>query len=250
MRRTIFFLLALYLLMPAMAQEDQRLAKANELYTSGQFEEAINAYEEILKTGIESPEIYYNLGNTYYKSGLLPQAILNYERGKLLAPHDKDIDYNLELARSQTIDKIEQVGEFFLVKWISALRNKADSDTWAYISIAFFTGVILMLLLFYFSRTAALKKIGFFVGILFFFIFIFSFSFSYKQKQKLVNRQYAIIFAPSVTIKSSPDASGTEIFLLHEGTKVKVIDTLGEWNQIELSDGNKGWLNSSTIEKI
>lgn len=250
MRRTIFILLALYLLQPVIAQEDQRLKNANELYTTGKFEDAINAYEEILKTGVESPQIYYNLGNSYYKSGLLPQAILNYERGKLLAPHDKDIEYNLELSRSQTIDKLEKVGDFFLSRWIGALRDKADSDTWAYMSIAFFTVVILMLFLFYFSRTAALKKIGFFVGILFLFLFIFSTSFSYKQKQKLVNRQFAIIFTPSVTVKSSPDASGTEIFLLHEGTKVKVVDTLGEWRQIELSDGNKGWLNSSTIEMI
>ncbi len=250
MRRTIFILLALYFTMPVMAQEDQRLKSANELYTTGKFEEAIQAYEDILKTGVESSEIYYNLGNTYYKNGLLPQAILNYERGKLLAPQDKDIDYNLELARSQTIDKIDKVGEFFLTKWIRALRNRADSDTWAYMSIAFFTGVIIMLFMFYFSRSAALKKIGFFVGIVLLFLFIFSFSFSHRQKQKLVNRQYAIIFAPTVTVKSSPDASGTEIFLLHEGTKVKVIDTLGEWCQIELSDGSKGWLNSSTIEDI
>ena len=250
MRRTIYILLALYFTMPVMAQEDQRLKSANELYTTGKFEEAIQAYEDILKTGVESSEIYYNLGNTYYKNGLLPQAILNYERGKLLAPQDKDIDYNLELARSQTIDKIDQVGEFFLIKWIRALRNRADSDTWAYMSIAFFTGVIIMLFMFYFSRSAALKKIGFFVGIVLLFLFIFSFSFSHRQKQKLVNRQYAIIFAPTVTVKSSPDASGTEIFLLHEGTKIKVIDTLGEWRQIELSDGSKGWLNSSTIEDI
>ncbi len=250
MRRTIFILLALYMLLPVMAQEDQRLEKANELYTTGKFEDASKAYEEILKTGVESPQIYYNLGNSYYKSGLLPQAILNYERGKLLAPQDKDIEYNLELSRSQTIDKLEKVGDFFLSRWVGALRDKADSDIWAYLSIAFFTGVILMLFLFYFSRTAALKKIGFFVGILSLFLFIVSFSFSYKQKQKLVNRQYAIIFAPSVTVKSSPDASGTEIFLLHEGTKVKVVDTLGEWRQIELSDGNKGWLNASTIEGI
>ncbi len=250
MRRAISILLALYMLLPVMAQEDQRLEKANELYTTGKFEDASKAYEEILKTGVENPQIYYNLGNSYYKSGLLPQAILNYERGKLLAPQDKDIEYNLELSRSQTIDKLEKVGDFFLSRWVGTLRDKADSDIWAYLSIALFTGVILMLFLFYFSRTAALKKISFFVGILSLFLFIVSFSFSYKQKQKLVNRQYAIIFAPSVTVKSSPDASGTEIFLLHEGTKVKVVDTLGEWRQIELSDGNKGWLNASTIEGI
>ncbi len=252
MRKTILILSALlYLfLMPVTAQEDQRFAKANELYTQGKFEEATKAYEEILRTGVESPELYYNLGNAYYKSGLLPQAILNYERAKLLAPRDQDIEYNLQLARSQTIDKIDKVGEFFLKTWIRALRNKADSDTWAYMSIAFFVMVIAMLFLFYFSSTATLKKAGFFMGILFLFLFIFSFSFSRQQKQKLVNRDYAIIFAPTVNVKSSPDASGTEIFVLHEGTKVKVIDELGEWRQIELSDGSKGWINASTIEII
>lgn len=250
MRRTIFILLALYFMMPLSAQEDQKFKKANELYSNGKFEEAAQAYEDILKTGVESPELYYNLGNAYYKSGLLPEAILNYERGKLLAPQDKDIEYNLELARSQTIDKIDQVGEFFLKRWIRELRDKADSDTWAYMSIAFFIGVIAMLFLFYFSRTAGLKKTGFFVGILFLFLFIFSFTFSHQEKQKLLKRDYAIIFAPNVTVKSSPDTSGTELFILHEGTKVKVIDKLGEWRQIELSDGNKGWLNVSTIKVI
>jgi len=251
-RKTFLILSALlYLfLMPLAAQDDQRFTKANELYTQGKFEEATQAYEEILKTGVESPELYYNLGNAYYKSGLLPQAILNYERAKLLSPHDKDIEYNLELAQSQTIDKIDKVGEFFLKAWIKSLRNKADSDTWAYMSIGFFAMIIAMLFLFYFSRTATLKKAGFFTGLLFLFLFLFSFSFSRNQKQKLVKRNYAIIFAPTVNVKSSPDASGTEIFVLHEGTKVKVIDELGEWRQIELSDGNKGWINVSTIEKI
>jgi tetratricopeptide (TPR) repeat protein len=240
----------LMFLMPVTAQEDTRFAKANELYTQGKYEEAAKAYEEILKTGVESPELYYNLGNAYYKSGLLPQAILNYERAKLLAPHDKDIEYNLQLAQSQTIDKIDKVGEFFLKTWIRSLRNKADSDTWAYMSIGFFAMIIAMLFLFYFSRTVAMKKAGFFMGLLFLFLFIFSFSFAHMQKKKLVDRNYAIIFAPTVNVKSSPDAGGTEIFVLHEGTKVKVIDELGEWRQIELSDGNKGWINVSTIEII
>ncbi|NPA36255.1 MAG: SH3 domain-containing protein [Chlorobi bacterium] len=252
MRRTILILPALlYLfLMPLYAQEDQRFIKANQLYTDGKYEEAAQAYEDILKTGVESPELYYNLGNAYYKSGLLPQAILNYERAKLLAPQDKDIEYNLELARSQTIDKIDKVGEFFLKTWIRALRNKADSDTWAYMSIGFFLGLIGMLFLFYFSRTPALKKAGFFSGILFLFLFIVSFSFAHLQKQKLVNRNYAIIFAPTVNVKSSPDSGGTELFVLHEGTKVKILDKVGEWRQIEISDGNRGWINVSTIEVI
>ena len=254
MRRTILILPALlyFFLMSVTvtAQEDQRFTKANELYTQGKFEEAAKAYEEILKTGVESPELYYNLGNAYYKSGLLPQAILNYERAKLLAPQDKDIEYNLELAQSQTIDKIDKVGEFFLKAWMRDLRNKADSDTWAYMSVAFFVLVIAMLFLFYFSRTATLKKAGFFAGFLFLFLFIFSFSFAHLQKQKLVKRNYAIIFAPTVNVKSSPDTSGTEIFVLHEGTKVKVVDELGEWRKIELSDGNRGWINVSTIEII
>ena len=145
---------------------DERFVKANTFYSEGMFQEAIEAYEEILKTGVESSELYYNLGNSYYRNGFLPSAILNYERALLLAPHDRDIRYNLELAYSQTADKIETVGEFFISRWFSSLRGSSDSDTWAMVSIVLFICSLVSIFFYFFSRTTIIRKISFYAAIL------------------------------------------------------------------------------------
>lgn len=230
--------------------QDQRFDSANKLYTNSEFDEAIIAYEEILKSGVEHKSIYFNLGNTYYKKGNLPKAILNFERAKLLDPDDDDVIYNLELANSLKIDKIETVGQFFLSNWTKGLINMGSSNFWATISAISFSLLLLLLALFLFSRIITLKRASFFIGILTAIIFIFSTSFSSIQKNKLVNRNTAIVFSPSVTVNSSPDNSGTELFVLHEGTKVKILETLGSWKKIELSDGSQGWMPSVALEII
>ena len=229
---------------------DERFDKANAFYSESKFQEAIEAYEEILKTGVESPEVYYNLGNSYYRSGFLPSAILNYERALLLAPHDRDIRYNLELAYSQTADKIETVGEFFISRWFSSLRGSSDSDTWAMVSIVLFICSLVSIFFYFFSRTTIIRKISFFAAILLIVISSVSFAFSYDQKNKLIKRDRAIVFSPSVTVKSSPDMSGTEIFVVHEGTHVKILQVLGGWYEIEINDGNSGWIQASNVEII
>lgn len=229
---------------------DARFTKANAYYTEGQFQEAIDAYEEILKTGVESPELYYNLANAYYRFGLLPSAILNYERALLLAPHDQDIRYNLELAYSKIADKIEPVGEFFIARWFNSLRSSTDSDTWAVFSIVLFVLFLTGLLFFFFAKTTLFRKISFFFSVIFLLGTAITFSFSSSQKQRLINRNRAIIMTPSVTVRSSPDASGTEIFVLHEGTRVKILQTIGQWHQIEIEDGTPGWMPASALEVI
>ncbi len=232
------------------AASDNRFTKGNAYYTEGQFQEAIDAYEEILKTGVESSELYYNLANAYYRHGLLPLAILNYERALLLAPHDRDIRYNLELAYSQIADKIEPVGSFFIAKWFSSLRSSSDSDTWAIISVGFFVLFLIVLLFFFFAKTTLFRKVSFFFSIVFVLASITTFTFSNNQKNRLINRNRAIIMTPSVTVRSSPDASGTEIFILHEGTRVKIIKTIAQWHEIELEDGNVGWMPVTALEVI
>lgn len=244
-------ILALILFLPlALFAQDGRFEKANDLYINGEYGAAIEAYNEILKTGMESGNLYYNLGNAYYKNGELAHAILNYERALLLKPHDKDIQYNLELAYSQTSDKIEKVGEFFMTQWINSFRNKATSDFWAYAGIAFFILTLIAAAFFIYSRSVVLKKIGFYFSLIFLLHVFVTLSFAYQQKGKLLNRDHAIIFSPSVTVKSSPDESGTEIFILHEGTKVKVISTLGTWKEIEMGNGNIGWIEEKAITVI
>ncbi|HBX89499.1 MAG TPA: hypothetical protein DEG09_12890 [Marinilabiliaceae bacterium] len=247
-----FLVLALILLplTQISAITDSRFETGNQYYAEGQYESAIELYEEILKSGMEAPELYYNLGNAYYRQALLPAAILNYERALLLAPHDSDIRYNLSLAYGQITDKIEPVGVFFLTRWFSGFRNNTDSDTWALISIAAFVVVLTCLLIFFFSQRSNFRKLAFFAGIVALLISITTFTYSHQQKQHLQNRNRAIVFSPSVTVRSAPEAGGTELFVLHEGVRVKLIQELNNWYEIQLEDGSTGWMHAEHLEII
>lgn len=248
----IYYLFTLMMLftMSINAQQDNRLHKANQHYADGDFDAAIEVYEEVLKSGMEAPQVYYNLGNAYYRKGLLPAAILNYERALLLAPQDKDIRYNLNLASGQITDKIEPVGVFFLTRWFANFRNSSDSDTWAIISILTFLLFLAGLLVYLFARTSLFRKIAFFMGLLSFMISVTTLAFSNHQKQRLVKRDRAIIFSPSVTVRSEPEASSTELFVLHEGTKVKILQRIDTWLEVELQDGSIGWMHEEHLEII
>jgi tetratricopeptide (TPR) repeat protein len=226
-----------------------KLKEANAKYSAEEYNEAILLYESILQTG-ESASVYYNLGNTYYKSGNLGKAILNYERAYLLKPGDEDIRYNLELARSQTVDQIQPIDRFFLVQWIDGLSNVWNTNSWAYISIISFIATLLLAGIFVFTKTTWLKKIAFFTGIFIFLISIIGFTFSKKQKNVLMSHEYAIILSSTVTVKGSPDDSGTALFVVHEGTKVKMKRSLNQWIEIQLADGNVGWIENSHLENI
>ena len=249
MKKLIYIFLLLVITLSTQAQ-DNRFENANRLYSEAKFEEAITAYEDILKSGVENKAVYFNLGNAYYKVGNLPKSILNYERAKLLDPDDPDILYNLELANSHTVDKIEKVGQFFLKNWMNTLINKGTSDFWSIISIAAFISLLISISVFLFTKSSILKRTSFYIGILLLIIVVASFDFAYIQKKSLTDRNQGIVFAPSVTVKSSPDNSGTEIFVVHEGTKVTILESLGNWNKIQLNDGSQGWLPDVSIEII
>lgn len=230
--------------------QDSAIKEAEAAYTQEDYNKAIELYENILKSNGESAEIYYNLGNAYYKAGMVAPAILNYERALVLDPGDGDTRFNLQIARQKTVDKIEPIGDFFLTRWFNAVQDLGTSDSWAKLGIVCFILFIGCLILFFFSKWLRLKKIGFYTGVLLLMLVIFANIFAKKQKDELVNRMHAIVFTPTVTVKSSPDASGTDLFILHEGTKVLVKSTLGEWSEIQLEDGNIGWMPSKDIEKI
>jgi len=248
-RLTIYFLL-LFTISFNNIYGNERYVKANSLFADGKYEDAASIYEELLNSGLENGSLYYNLGNSYYKLGNLPKAIINFERAKLLNPQDKDVKYNLEICSSQITDKLDTIGEFFLITWFKSFRNMANSDMWAIISIITFIITVLSIALFLFARSRGVKQIFFYLGVLTIIISIITNIFSFQQKKALTNRNFAIIFSPSVTIKSSPSQGGTELFILHEGTKVKVLETVGDWSRVQISDGNEGWAPSTTIEVI
>lgn len=248
-KKVLFFCLMCWWVGIAYAQ-DSALKEAETAYIQEDYERAIELYEEVLLNHGESASVYYNLGNAYYKAGKIAPAILNYERSLLLNPGDGDARFNLQMARQKTVDKIEPVGEFFLAKWFRGIENLGSADSWAKGGGVCFLLLIVCLILFFFSRWIRLKKVGFYVGVLLVILIIFANIFASHQKAEMQSRTHAIVFASTVTVKSSPDASGTDLFVLHEGTNVTIKSTLGDWSEIVLEDGNVGWMPSKDIETI
>ncbi|MBQ7426910.1 MAG: BatD family protein [Prevotella sp.] len=239
----------LMLLLPLGAQAVTK-AEADSAYAQGHYQQAINDYQALLKQGA-SADLYYNLGNAYYRSENITQAVLNYERALLLSPGDRDIRFNLQLARSKTIDKIVPESEMFFITWYHALVNLMSVDGWARTAIFSLALVIVLSLVYLFSQPVWLRKIGFFGGITLLVVFVLANVFASQQKQSLIHRKGAIVMSPSVTVKSTPAANGTDLFILHEGTKVTITDgSMRDWKEIRLADGKEGWIESKKIELI
>lgn len=248
--KTLFSTLYILLLALSASAQHQLLEKANQDYMAGKYEEAINSYLEVLNGNMESAEVYYNLGNAYYKTGKITQSIINYERALLLAPNDEDIRFNLELANQHVVDAIEPLPQVFFVRWFHAIVNRFTADGWAKISVALFFLALILGGTFFFSQSTSIKRISFWGGVLVIAISIFSFNFAARQKKRMTEHNFAVITQPSVTVKSSPSESGTDLFLIHEGLKVRIQDSLGSWIEIRLADGNQGWLPANSLEKI
>lgn len=230
--------------------EDATKAEGDSAYIKNDFVSAIQIYEALLQNG-ESADVYYNLGNSYYKADNIAKAILNYERALLLQPGNSDIRANIDVARSKTVDKVEPTPDVFFVTWIKALINSLSANVWAAWAIACFILLIASLYFFIFSKYIVLKKIGFISGIIFLIFVVFANVFAAQQKEELLVRNSAIVMSPSVTIRSTPNESGTSLFVLHEGRKVSVKDnSMKEWKEISLEDGKVGWIPSSAIEII
>ena len=251
MMKQFFILIAILFVTFNLKAQNDLFQQANEAYVQGDFQAAAGLYEELLKANGESATVYYNLGNSYYKLNKIAPSILNFERALLLEPGNKDIRFNLEIAKLKAVDRIEPVGDFFLTEWFRAIQNLLSTDAWSNFSIVCFISLIICLFLFFFSRRIFIKKLGFFIAMGLFVGVIFGNSFAYNQKKKLTQRNAAIIFAPTTTIKGSPDNSGTDLFILHEGTKVKLRNNRMEnWKEIETAGGDVGWIKSSEIEVI
>lgn len=223
---------------------------ADSAYIRNDFTTAIQIYEMILRTG-ESADIYYNLGNSYYKIGDIAKAILNYERALILKPANKDIRSNLEIARAKTVDKVTDVPELFFITWLKSITNSMGIQSWAIIAISFFLLFIVSIYIFFFSTKIVARK-TFFILALFFLVFcvIANISAAFQRRVRL-NRMNAIIISPSVTIRSTPNDNGTSLFILHEGRKVFIKDdSMKDWKEIQLEDGNVGWVKKNDLEVI
>ena len=251
MKNKIYSLfIALIVCLNVQAVGEFNLDKADEAYTAGNYDIALEIYNAALDKGYESADLYYNVANCHFRKGALAASILNYERALKLDPSHDDAKHNLEFAESRTVDKIDSLGSVFLVDWWNAIANITSADAWAWIAISLFVVALVALSLYIFVRKMWVRKVGFSVAIVALFFTIISMLCAYTRYNVETSKAEAIVFSQTVTIKSSPDSSGNDLFILHEGTKVNIKSTLGEWVEISTLDGNSGWMPASAIEVI
>ena len=230
---------------------DSLWVAGNEAYSAGLYHEAAKAWSGIRETGLESAELYYNLGNAFYKDGDVSHAILNYERALKLDPSYSDAKFNLEFARGMVQDKIEEVPELFLKTLGRKICWTMSSDGWAALAILMLALTLGLVLLFLLGGSTRIRKTGFFSGIAALLLCVMCMSFAFWQKSDYRNADGAVVTRPVCSVKSSPGSeSAKDLFVLHEGTKVKLLDEVGEWRNVELADGRQGWLRSSDVEVI
>ena len=250
MKRYTLLLLGLIALMGAtFAQSDAErwFEQANTAYNSGNYDTAVVVYQKILDAGMESVPVYYNMGNAYYKLQEYPMAIYCYEKALKLDPSNEDVQTNLAIANASIVDKIEAVPQLFIVRWWRGMRSSLSGDGWAWCSIGAFALLLLMLFLFLRARKVGLRKLGFFMGLVFLVAFALSVVFAVQLKHIADTQDQAIVMTPTVTVKSSPSTNSVDLFVLHEGAKVEVMDAQGEWAQIRIANGSVGWLEVSEI---
>jgi len=224
--------------------------EANIAYQKLDYETSIRKYEELIKNKQASPEVYFNLGNSYFKAGNFAKAILNYERAKKYEPDDEDVNFNLKIASLKVVDKIESVPEIFYKRWINSLSTILPADTFSILLIAMIWLLFASAALYVAGHTVAIRKISF-VSILFFLILTVATGILASRSHQISNvDKQGIIMTSSVYIKSSPDEKGNDLFILHEGTKVEVLDNLNNWKKIRIANGGIGWMKTEEMEII
>lgn len=243
-------ILALVLCSSAQATKLSDAQAADENYQQGKYSEAIEQYEKILADGLTSPDLYYNLGNAYYRTAQYGRAILNYERALRLQPSMSDARENLALANSKTVDRITPLPRLFLVNWYNALITHLTPHTWSILLCLFFLLVGASLVLLLLSRSITTKKISLAALILSGLLVLFTLFFLFKSSSFFNSHREAVILDASVTVKSSPEIQSVDKLILHEGTKVSISESLSGWYKITLADGTSGWCQDDAVERI
>lgn len=235
---------------PASASESD----ADAAYREQNYVESIKLYEaQVVRNrsiNQESAQLYYNLGNAYFRDNQIAKAIVNYERALLINPGDSDIRHNLRFAKTRIEDKIDSADSFFINKWVRSLQNLYSANTWAIIGVVLFTLFIVAIGVYMISLQLSMRKISFYVGIVLFFAVVITNVFAFQQKRKITNRSTAIVMSASVSVYTSPDAHSQELFRLHEGAKVTIKREEGRWIEIVIANGSVGWLQKMNVEVI
>jgi len=249
-----FFILLLFISvgLKAVSQDTgrEKFDKGVTYFTAGNYKDALQIWTDIYNTGYHSANLDYNIGNAYFKLNDIPNAILFYERAYLLNPADENINYNLQIARTLIVDRFQEIPELFFVRWYNIMSLLIPTNSWAKTSIVSFILCLFLLSLYIYSSRYRYKVTGFWLAVVFFIISVTSLAFALRNKSLVYDTHKAIIMSPAVSGKSSPDNSGTDLFVLHEGTKVTIEDEVKEWFEIRLSDGNKGWIPGTSLKAI
>lgn len=253
MKKYIWTLLIVLNLLPVLliGQDfEAKIHEAEQYYAATKYDSATIAYKNVIESGFHSAELYYNLGNCYYKQNEIPSAILNYEKALKLDPSNEDVLFNLKLANTRIQDKIESLPLMFFIRWYVGLYNMFSVDNWAKISILLFAFAAVFSLFYFLGKQMIMRKTGFYIGLLFFVLSMSALFLTYKKNSSQIEKAEAIVFVPSVTVKSSPSLNGVDLFVIHEGTKLQVIDKVGLWCEIKIANGSVGWIEIKTLELI
>lgn len=229
---------------------DDLWQRANTAYNSGDYAKAETCYTRILEQGLYSASLYYNLANAHFKQNELGKALLYYNRALRLRPNDEDIRHNLEYAKQSTKDSIEEIPEFFLKTWIKSLRGALSCTTWSILSLVMLATALAFGLIYMLAQRLSLRKTGFYLMAIAALLFVVTTAFAWSERNMLIKRSEAIVMDSAVSIKSSPDRSATELFVLHEGTKVTIGEAIDGWAEVRIADGRKGWIEEERIERI
>lgn len=253
MKRFILYTILLVVSVVAMGAEpmsSEHWETGNKAYIDGDYNKAIAEYNAILDGGEYSMKLYYNLANAYFKVGSIGKAILYYNKALRIAPSQEDIRHNLAIAEAQTKDRIVAIPEFFINRWLRTLRNTMSCGTWSLLSLLFFGVLLSFTLLFLLASRIRWRKVGFYGALFSLVMFVAVTLFAISSRNDILQHEEAIVMGSAVSIKSSPDRSATDLFVLHEGTKVRIIAEVDEWREIVIADGKKGWVEVKNIEQI
>ena len=250
--KKFLFLLAIFCNLHLMAQQDNTALfnEANDLYNKGKYAEAIDKYRAILDHNVHSAALYFNLANANYKLNNIAPSIYYYEKALRLDPDDKDIKNNLAYARNMTIDAIDSIPQVGLSKVINKTTKLYTTDTWAYISVVAVICFVILFLIYHFSYETFRKRFAFVLSLIAIGIAVVSLASAFYTQSEYKNDHPAIVFAKESKVKSEPNVRSEEAFRLHEGTKLQVTDTIGNWSEIRLADGKTGWISNQDIKMI
>jgi len=251
--KIIAFLAAMILLVAFHAagqSPDQLASQAAKAYNNKQYTESVKLYSIIVESGYESYALYYNLANAFFRANEYTQAILYYEKALKLAPNNEDIQHNIEVVSSKLIDKVDKVPELFYKRWWKQVLNLMDIDTLAVFNILLLTISLLLIAIYISFSDILIRKISFWTGLMLLFFFGIGILAASQRNHYLSGQHEAIVFTPTVNIKSSPDANSKDIFVLHEGMKVTLLDVVAEWQEIRISNGSIGWIKASDLRNI